>query len=168
MAAAPMIQQMLVSPRIGGGEKLGIEIHRYFTRRWPATTRLLTPAGGDTEDFAVAERLAFRTYRLDWLLSRNPLLAVLGCLSVLMKLPLGNGVLHIHSPFVYRALRPVLAITKVTVILHLHLDYSAEDLRWTLWRAPDLVIVCAAFMNCLLYTSPSPRDRSVSRMPSSA
>jgi len=145
MAGMPMIQQMLVSPRIGGGEKLGIEIHRYFTSRWPESTQLLTPAGGDTENFAVAERLAFRTYRLDWLLSRNPLLAVLGCLSVLAKLP-RNGVLHIHSPFVYRALRPVLGLTKVTVILHLHLDYSAEDLRWTLWRAPDLVIVCAAFM----------------------
>ena len=28
--------------------------------------------------------------------------------------------------------------------------------------------ICEEVINCLLYTSPSPRDRSVSRMPSSA
>ena len=27
---------------------------------------------------------------------------------------------------------------------------------------------CAGFINCLLYTSPSPRDNTTSRMPSSA
>ena len=32
----------------------------------------------------------------------------------------------------------------------------------------EQVILAEEFMNCLLYTSPSPRDRSVSRMPSSA
>ena len=31
-----------------------------------------------------------------------------------------------------------------------------------------LELALAGFKNCLLYTSPSPRDRSVSRMPSSA
>ena len=29
-------------------------------------------------------------------------------------------------------------------------------------------VIVATFYNCLLYTSPSPRDRSLSRMPSSA
>ena len=33
---------------------------------------------------------------------------------------------------------------------------------------PDLEIQAACFATCLLYTSPSPRDRSLSRMPSSA
>ena len=30
------------------------------------------------------------------------------------------------------------------------------------------VVIGAQYQNCLLYTSPSPRDRSLSRMPSSA
>ena len=33
---------------------------------------------------------------------------------------------------------------------------------------PNLFEVEMAFPTCLLYTSPSPRDRSLSRMPSSA
>ena len=39
---------------------------------------------------------------------------------------------------------------------------SAEPGRWLTSRTPYLKEVC------LLYTSPSPRDRSLSRMPSSA
>ena len=34
---------------------------------------------------------------------------------------------------------------------------------------PDIdIVICALANGCLLYTSPSPRDRSLSRMPSSA
>ena len=34
--------------------------------------------------------------------------------------------------------------------------------------APELAVSVQAAYSCLLYTSPSPRDRSLSRMPSSA
>ena len=33
---------------------------------------------------------------------------------------------------------------------------------------PDAIIHFAAYIDCLLYTSPSPRDATLSRMPSSA
>ena len=36
------------------------------------------------------------------------------------------------------------------------------------WIISDLAIVMAGYVSCLLYTSPSPRDESTSRMPSSA
>ena len=36
------------------------------------------------------------------------------------------------------------------------------------WLMADLAVMNAGGISCLLYTSPSPRDRSVSRMPSSA
>ena len=34
--------------------------------------------------------------------------------------------------------------------------------------AKDFIEACGQIRDCLLYTSPSPRDRSLSRMPSSA
>ena len=40
--------------------------------------------------------------------------------------------------------------------------------QWTYARAMVLERWCASIKDCLLYTSPSPRDRSLSRMPSSA
>ena len=39
---------------------------------------------------------------------------------------------------------------------------------WGLPRAGDVPLALKQFYNCLLYTSPSPRDRQKSRMPSSA
>lgn len=54
--------------------------------------------------------------------------------------------LHIHSPYVFAALRPLRAVSCLRTILHLHLDYTEESLRWPLKLSPDLVIVCAKFM----------------------
>ena len=51
---------------------------------------------------------------------------------------------------------------------NVQLDY---DKNWVLERDQNMAIgVAAGYVNmtCLLYTSPSPRDRSISRMPSSA
>ena len=148
--SAPRFHQMLVSPRIGGGEKLALEIHRYLDSRWPGSSRLLTPAHGDTERLASAEHLDFRTYRLDWLRNKGRLFHLLGNVSVGARLLRAAGLLHIHSPFVYGALRPVLRSTGLKIVVHLHLDYSREELDWCLRHPPDLVIVCAAFMKELV------------------
>ena len=45
-----------------------------------------------------------------------------------------------------------------------------DEMRYDDDRAeiPDFVLNKAQYRNCLLYTSPSPRDRTRSRMPSSA
>ena len=55
---------------------------------------------------------------------------------------------------------------------------AAEDLGYSFLNVPDHVIqtrtpvadfaLAAKYTTCLLYTSPSPRDLSTSRMPSSA
>src|SRR5674476_1496572 len=44
------------------------------------------------------------------------------------------------------------------------------DTEFTLWKEPIFVsfLFKGSYYSCLLYTSPSPRDRQKSRMPSSA
>ena len=51
--------------------------------------------------------------------------------------------------------------------------YNHSDLNWQMdYRGRTLqnirILVCDTCNDCLLYTSPSPRDRQKSRMPSSA
>ena len=46
--------------------------------------------------------------------------------------------------------------------------FSVEEKALLKAAAKDIAIVFAPNMSCLLYTSPSPRDRTRSRMPSSA
>ena len=54
------------------------------------------------------------------------------------------------------------------------LDLDSEDRFWSHVKAYSLMtfftVVCvvASYKLCLLYTSPSPRDATLSRMPSSA
>ena len=48
----------------------------------------------------------------------------------------------------------------------LHLNHGPIDL--IIEAFGDHEVVRSAYENCLLYTSPSPRDRQKSRMPSSA
>ena len=63
------------------------------------------------------------------------------------------------------ALREELDETNQGVLaLYAELDTQAEQLR----QASDLKSRFLSYMSCLLYTSPSPRDATLSRMPSSA
>ena len=64
-----------------------------------------------------------------------------------------------------------IAITMQTIILGTYLILrKPEQLMLCLanWRIGILIGITAAVSTCLLYTSPSPRDLSTSRMPSSA
>ena len=55
------------------------------------------------------------------------------------------------------------------VMFGMGLTLKPEDFKVVFSRPKDVVIGCIAqFTLCLLYTSPSPRDLSTSRMPSSA
>ncbi|MGH8323476.1 MAG: glycosyltransferase family 4 protein, partial [Steroidobacteraceae bacterium] len=139
--------QMLVSARLGGAEQLAIEIQKFIVASRPGTGELLVPEGGESEQQAIAERLPSRSYRLDRLLAKQRVPSLIANLELFTKLRNSTpGILHIHSPFVYGALHPLLLVTGLRTILHLHLDYTEEQLRWPLRHAPDIVIVCARFM----------------------
>jgi glycosyltransferase involved in cell wall biosynthesis len=139
--------QVLVSPRLGGGEKLALDIYRHLNERWPGAGGVIVPQGGDTERVARAEGLPLLTYRFEQVTGAARVPSLLANLDLRRKLSrLSGGIVHIHSPFVYGALRTCLSLGKFRSILHLHLDYSAEQLRWPLTRAPDVVIGCAKFM----------------------
>ena len=46
---------------------------------------------------------------------------------------------------------------------------GSEEIHWAMTAMFDaMTALSSKYNNCLLYTSPSPRDRSLSRMPSSA
>ena len=62
--------------------------------------------------------------------------------------------------------------TRMTMIALVDRDLLGDKIKAVLEYVPSAVfpaiIFPAIFINCLLYTSPSPRDLSTSRMPSSA
>ena len=59
-------------------------------------------------------------------------------------------------------------ITLATIATLMGLAFRLRDPDNLLGKGEDVGITCALIPTCLLYTSPSPRDLSTSRMPSSA
>lgn len=146
MAQRLFLHQVLVSPRVGGAEHVAIDIHKHSVARWEGSSELLVPTGSETQRRVDMESLRYRTYHLDRVLGRNRFASVMANLDLLRTLRGSKGLLHIHSPFVFGALRPFLSISRLKTILHIHLDYPEQDLEWPLRQSPDLVIVCARFM----------------------
>jgi len=141
-----LYHNMLVSARNGGAEQLALQIHRHVMSEHPGMGELLVPGGGATEQLVRAEGFDFQTFRLDWLRSPGYARRALANLELAVKLRNARGLLHVHSPYVYGAMQPYLAFSRLKTILHLHLDYTDGQLEWTIKRPPDLLLVCASFM----------------------
>ena len=78
---------------------------------------------------------------------------------------------RLRPPYV-RTFSWLAVVAATAVILAMIADLPALGHRLAaapdLWLAVDVEPVTASHRSCLLYTSPSPRDRTRSRMPSSA
>jgi glycosyltransferase involved in cell wall biosynthesis len=138
---------MLVSPHVGGGAKLAMEIHRVATAVHGPVSQLLLPGEGEAERIARSESFPYTRYCLERLTGSSRL----GSLTENWRLSrrvrrCGAGVIHVHAPFVYGAAKLFFQLSKLKTILHVHLDFTAEQLRWALRYLPDRIIVCADFM----------------------
>ena len=139
--------QMLVSPHLGGGEKIAIGIHEHIVANRGPTSQLMLPGGGEVEQSAKQAGVPFVNYRIDHLTGPSLIMTILENLKLYAKtLRHGTGIVHVHSPFVYGAARLFFSASRLKTVLHIHLDYSSEQLKWPLRRFPDLIISCAGFM----------------------
>jgi glycosyltransferase involved in cell wall biosynthesis len=144
MTAAYPYQQMLVSPLVGGAAKLAMQMHAHIVGERGPVSRLLVPGGGDAERALVAQNFEYIRYDLDSLVSRSKPRSLLANARLALRLwPERRGILHFHSPFVYGAARPFLLATGYRRVLHVHLDYSVEQLTWPLQLPPDLILLSA-------------------------
>lgn len=147
LSKKPTYYQMLVSQRIGGAEKLAVEIHKYANRIEIGSSELLVPLRGSMNELVKSENLVHKTYQLEQLLQNRRIPSLIANLDLYLKLfKSSHGLLHIHSPYVFGALRPLLCASQLRTVLHLHLDYTKEQLRWAFKLQPDLLIVCANFL----------------------
>jgi glycosyltransferase involved in cell wall biosynthesis len=143
----PFYHQMLVSPHIGGAAKLAIESHKYTVACRGPISQLLLPRGGEAEKAARDSGLPFLDYNLDGLVKSHRLTSLTANLDLYLRMAkYRRGIIHIHSPFVYGAAAPFLRISQLKKVLHIHLDFSEDQLRWPLRFPPDIIFVCADFI----------------------
>ena len=140
--------QMLVSPHLGGGEKVALELHNHVvTRCGPSSSHLWVPLGGVAEQMVREKGYPYTPYNVDRLDSSGPVGTGLEGLRLFFHaFPYRGGIVHVHSPFVYGAARSFLRAARMKTVLHIHLDFTADNLRWALSSPPDRIVVCAQFM----------------------
>lgn len=145
--SSPRFLQMLVSPHVGGGAKLAMQLHAHAVAARGPVSRLLLPGGGEAERSAQRAGFPYTHYRVDRLSSTRRAPSLLENASLFARAPRASGaVVHVHAPFVYGAARPFFAASRVRTVLHVHLDFTSEQLAWALRSPPDTIIVCADFM----------------------
>jgi glycosyltransferase involved in cell wall biosynthesis len=139
--------QMLVSPHVGGAAKIAMEIHKYAEGLRGPMSQLLLPKGGEAERTSIKEGFPFVDYHLGRLVSPNPVRSWFeNCCLYFRTIKYGRGLVHVHSPFVYGAARPFFLASKLKTVLHVHLNFTEDQLRWALKSPPDLIFVCADFI----------------------
>lgn len=135
------------SGRIGGAEKLAIDILRFLGSTGSRAGRLLAPASSETGGIARSYGIAVSPYPAQWLLASQPARCLSANAVVLGRIGRRRGtLLHLHSPFVYLALRPAIRLSRARIVLHMHLDYSDELLSKVLERPPHLIVACGEFI----------------------
>ena len=101
-------------------------------------------------------------------LAKRPIPVILGRRSRVMVVPIGAAVLELEvSPWTEFVSGTQLTLTPIPSAIAATL-MSADIARTSAQGNLDAATLIAQLKHCLLYTSPSPRDRTRSRMPSSA
>jgi glycosyltransferase involved in cell wall biosynthesis len=137
------IHQMLVSSELGGAGIIGIHLAN-FLRAEGREYCLWVPGEGSA--LRKIRQLALKFNRYDAASVVNPSIIreIRGNWKIWQSFhPYGRGIIHIHSPYHYKAFRMGLQKSGLKTIVHIHIHEPEEALRWTFKRPPDIIITCA-------------------------
>jgi glycosyltransferase involved in cell wall biosynthesis len=134
----------LVSRDLGGAGLIALKLAAWSARQG-MRVGVWIPGQGQAAKAAEQEGLGWRGYDLT-AMSRGALRHIWASLRLTLKLPWRRGIAHVHTPGVYRLLRPTLRLTGLRTVVHVQLDHTREELCWALRDPPDLIITCARYM----------------------
>jgi glycosyltransferase involved in cell wall biosynthesis len=134
----------LVSRDLGGAGIIALKLAGWAAQRGMGA-RVWIPGQGPAAQAAEAEGFAWQSYDLR-AMTRSNLRHAWACLKLAGKLPFRRGIAHVHTPGVYRMLRPVLCMAGLRTVVHVQIDPTPEEIRWAFRDPPDLIVTCARYM----------------------
>jgi glycosyltransferase involved in cell wall biosynthesis len=147
VSANPQLHQFLVSREFGGGSEIALQLADQWRKRESSQPQVWVPGEGRAAAMVRSLDLPMRWYDGKGIFSRLRLRAGTANLVTGMRLrAMGGGIVHIHSPHHYAALRHGFRLGRVKRVVHIHLDFGVESLRWTLEEPPELIVTCAKFL----------------------
>jgi glycosyltransferase involved in cell wall biosynthesis len=153
---------VLAGRDIGGGERIALQMYDTVARATKFDAALAAPVGGTTEKHLLERGLKFNGFNEQRLFRKSiPTSLIEGWHAIGRPLLRRERILHIHSPFVYGALRRVAAASGARTIVHVHLEYPKDSLAWAFGRPPDAIFVCAAYLKNQVIDALPAQRRSV-------
>jgi glycosyltransferase involved in cell wall biosynthesis len=138
--------QFLVSREFGGAGAIALHVADHLRRRGRDSNVWVPgrgPAWAEVEKLGLAPReydgsSAFSGWRLraawtNWKLAR----------SLRQVRP---GLVHVHSPHFYGALRSAFRRSGLLRVVHVHLEHDEIGLRWAFRQPPEMIVTCARFL----------------------
>jgi glycosyltransferase involved in cell wall biosynthesis len=149
--------QMLGAKTLGGGDLIGLNLAGYL-RDTGQKYCVWIPGTGPA--LRRAQQLAINSHEYDasCAFTTSRLRAVIGNWKIWRNFRRYRpGIIHIHSPYHYRALQMGLVRSGLKTIVHVHLQEAEEGLQWALKRPPDLIVTCArTLVESVRRTLPAP------------
>jgi glycosyltransferase involved in cell wall biosynthesis len=138
--------QVLVAPEIGGAARIALEVAN-SVRDSGRRCLVWVPGDGPARREAQRQDLQTELYNASGLFARSRARAALENWRLARRLRrLSPGVIHVHTPLHYGAMRLALKRSRLRRIVHVHLEEHPEGLRWALRSPPELIITCAQFL----------------------
>ena len=137
------IHQMLVSKELGGAGLIGIHLAS-FLRAKKHGYCLWIPGEGAALHKIQQLALKFSTYDASCVFHASKMRAAVGNWKIWRNFcPYRPGIVHIHSPYHYKALQTGLQMSRLKTVVHVHLQEAEGGLRWAFEKPPDVIVTCA-------------------------
>ena len=138
--------QVLASHELGGAGHIALGLASELQGRGQVS-HVWIPGEGPAQRKAEELGLITHSYTATGLSISAKIRAITNNLSFWQKLYFHRpGLIHIHSPFHYRALLLALKLSRMRCVVHVQLEEDVEGLRWAFKTPPDLIITCARFL----------------------
>lgn len=142
----PRYHQVLVSRELGGAGLVALHVARHL-REHDGDCDVWVPGEGAAWREAERMGLPVQGYDAGPLFSRSPARAAVANARLAVRMRQGrDGLVHVHSPAYYGAMRWGLGLTRLRRVVHVHLEEPEEGLRWAFRSPPDLIVTCARFL----------------------
>jgi glycosyltransferase involved in cell wall biosynthesis len=159
------LHQFLVSREYGGGADIALKLACHAQAMDDARAHVWAPEEGRASQCVRALGLPIHFYDGRGIFSRSRIRAGAANLVTAARLRrLGRGLIHVHSPFTYAALRHGFRLAGVKRVLHIHLDFELDSLRWALRSPPDLIVTCARALMDKVREALPPQARNCQRI----
>jgi glycosyltransferase involved in cell wall biosynthesis len=148
MASPPYcVHQFLVSHEFGGAAEIALQLAKRTLSDGHYQSLVWVPGEGRAAMQVRERHLPLSFYDSEAMMSKTRIRSRLASINVGLRLrSMGKGLLHIHSPFTYGALKLGMWVTNLRRIVHVHLDLNGSGMRWAFSSPPELIITCAKYM----------------------